>query len=698
VASKFHFVLLIHAHQPVGNFPSVFASAYDKSYLPFLQCLEGHPGVRLGLHLSGPLLEWIEQQRPDYFERLDALVRRGQVELVGGGFYEPILVSIPPRDQQEQIGRMAGYLRKHFGAPPHGAWLAERVWEPQLPSALAQAGVDYTLVDDAHFLAAGFEPGHLYGYYVAEDRGLSVRLLPGLKALRYLIPFGLVEEVIAFLRESAAAHPGGMACMGDDCEKFGVWPETHEHCYAKGWLEKFFAALEANADWLTVITPGEYFAGRRALGRADLPAASYSEMTEWVLPTGARERLHAVQREFASRPDVLAFLRGGAWRGFLTKYSEANLLHKRMLHVSARLEKLPRPRRKARAAALFEATTHLLRAQCNDAYWHGVFGGIYAPHLRTELWRELIRAETAAARAERSKEKMRVDETDFDADGAAEVVLSSAAYHAIIKPSDGGTLAALDFRPAAVTLINSMTRRREEYHARLAQAAAGAAGGAVSIHEQTRVKEPGLEKLLHYDRWARHAFRLMVFDRSRSLTDYARVQLGEDAALAGGQYSASNTEATGVELVCDAPGSISATKRFSLRPVPRGFELTCEIKLKPGAHEQPVAVGLESVINLLAPAEPDRFFEASSGRKPLSWSGVSPGSSISLQDGWQRVRVSLSAPDAREFWVSPIETVSESEEGFERVYQGSQILAVWYPDLKAQESWPAKLAWRIESL
>jgi len=138
---KFHLALLIHAHQPCGNFEHVLEKAYDSSYLPFIEHLEAHPKVHLGLHYSGPLLVWIEKNRPEYFVRLKKLVEAGQVEFVGGGFYEPILVSIPPQDQHDQITRLTAYLEKHFGRRPSGAWLAERVWEPQLPSALAAAGV-----------------------------------------------------------------------------------------------------------------------------------------------------------------------------------------------------------------------------------------------------------------------------------------------------------------------------------------------------------------------------------------------------------------------------------------------------------------------------------------------------------------------------------------------------------------------------
>jgi hypothetical protein len=708
---RFHLVLLIHAHQPCGNFGHVLEKAYKDSYLPFVELLEKHPGVHMGLHYSGPLLTWIEEHRPEYFARLKALVSAGQVELIGGGFYEPILVSIPPDDQREQITRLASYLEQHFGHRPTGAWIAERVWEPQLPSALAAAGVRYTLVDDIHFLSAGFEPEELFGAYIAEDRAQSVWLFPGQKALRYFIPFGKVEEVITYLRDAAAVHPGGMASMGDDMEKFGVWPGTNAHCYKDGWLEEFFTALEKNSSWLRVSTPAEYLADHSPLGRADLPTASYTEMMEWVLPTRVRQRYHAVQKEFSARPEILSFLRGGSWRGFFRKYAESNLLHKKMLRVSARIAAVPLRHTPSKASdELAHARDLLLRAQCNDAYWHGIFGGLYAPHLRTELWRNLVRAEAIADRHTGGTLVPRVELLDYDADGAHEHLFTASEYQALLKPTDGGTLAAFDFRPAAATLVNSIQRRPEAYHARLREAAKTAVPGAVaSIHEQTLVKEPGLERFLRYDRWPRHAFRALLFDPARTQAEYETLELQEDPGFAGGMFHVKSSSANDAQLIREddlkvaakgnaAAPRLSFAKRFSFGPAPHGCEIGCEIGLKlKQPLATPIAVGIESVINLLAPAEPDRFFETPKGPQNLRFSGVLPAPLLRMEDGWQRIRITLHAPGAKEFWVAPIETVSESEEGFERVYQGSQILAIWHPPLAPQEPWFARLVWRIES-
>jgi len=46
--------------------------------------LERHPAIRMGLHYSGPLLEWLRAEHPDLIARIRALVDREQVEVLGG--------------------------------------------------------------------------------------------------------------------------------------------------------------------------------------------------------------------------------------------------------------------------------------------------------------------------------------------------------------------------------------------------------------------------------------------------------------------------------------------------------------------------------------------------------------------------------------------------------------------------------------
>jgi len=158
------FVFGLHNHQPVGNFDGVFESAYRDSYAAFLDLIEGYPEIPLSLHTSGCLMEWLVDHKPGYIDRLRRLVDRGQVEIMGGGFYEPILPMIPPQDRVGQIQSYTAYLENLFQTRVRGMWVPERVWEQNLVSDIAAAGIEYTVLDDYHFKQAGLEEHQLFGY------------------------------------------------------------------------------------------------------------------------------------------------------------------------------------------------------------------------------------------------------------------------------------------------------------------------------------------------------------------------------------------------------------------------------------------------------------------------------------------------------------------------------------------------------
>ena len=360
-----------------------------------------------------------------------------------------------------------------------------------------------------------------------------------------------------------------------------------------------------------------------------------------------------------------------------------------------------------------EARTHLLRAQCNDAYWHGVFGGLYAPHLRQELWRELILAESMLdSISGQASAHVKCERVDFDADGLDEIYVTSKPFSALIKPDDGATVAAMDFRPSSVPLINSLKRQPEASHLRLAEAGRGPGGAVASIHDQVNVKEAGLEQRLRYDRWARHTFRLLVFPLQKTHADYDALQVEESAAFAGGAYVPQDSKGGKCSFELEAPvelpgvtGSgvtLKALKEMQFTSIRDGFTARCNVQLhRTDSSRAPltVQIGLETVINFLAPGAEDRFFEVKTGgatkKHNLRWSGEAEGPSMKVVDDWQNVSVSIESSAASKYWIAPIETVSESEEGFERVYQGSQILSLWKVDLAPQKDWNGEITLRV---
>src|SRR3989304_4311382 len=195
-----YFVFCIHNHQPVGNFDSVIEGAYQDSYWPSLKALSKHPAVKLSLHNTGYLLDWIAEKHPEYIELMREMVSRGQVEVVGGGDYEPVLSGIPEEDRVGQVTMLSDRIEELFGKRPRGIWLAERVWEPTHPSIIRKAGLEYLVVDDYHFIKAGLRKAELGGYYTTEDQGNVIKIFPGNETLRYLIPFKGVEEFEGYMK------------------------------------------------------------------------------------------------------------------------------------------------------------------------------------------------------------------------------------------------------------------------------------------------------------------------------------------------------------------------------------------------------------------------------------------------------------------------------------------------------------------
>jgi 4-alpha-glucanotransferase len=697
--SKVSLALLVHSHQPVGNFDHVIEEAYQKSYAPFVRALDKHPRIHVSLHFSGILLEWLEKRHPEYFQQLRVLAERGQIELVGGGYYEPILPAITDADKIAQLRTLADYLQKHFGRAPRGAWIAERVWEPTLPRPLAQAGVEYVVLDDTHFLAAGLEPWQLHGSFVTEEDGHPLRLIPSIKALRYTIPFREPEETLRILREGINQHESLFA-MGDDCEKFGVWPGTYDHVFKNGWLERFLQTLEGCQDWLETTTVADYLSSHPAVGRIYLPTASYAEMMEWSLPPTASTDFKACLEESEHMPNgqrFQRFLRGGLWRNFLAKYAESNRIQKQALGISHRLQTLSASVEigSENAALLAEARTHLLASQCNDPYWHGIFGGLYAPHLRSAAMRHLIQAEFQLDCVEGKGDDTRSEivTTDFDMDGREEILIRQSISGLTLHPADGATVSSLRFQPANVELVNSLMRRPEAYHELVRKQVASKQSpreGPASIHDQVLSKESHLDALLRYDRYARHAFRTYVFPSSKNLKDFEFLHLQENETLASGEWRATPTNAPAATIEFRSAADIhadgcvmrvDALKTLASKVSGSTWQIECRTSLNTERScPTGMALGLEMVLNLLAPDAHDRYFLAKDVHRPLEFRGEIDSPKLLLVDEWQRVKITLETrPEAR-WWIVPIETISQSELGFERVYQGSAILAVWKID------------------
>ena len=695
--------LTLHNHQPVGNFGWVIAETYEQAYLPMVEALEAHPGVRVALHYTGPLLAWLRAERPDFVARLAALAERNQIEIVGGGWYEPVLAALPERDRVGQLVRMADELEATFGRRPRGAWLAERVWEPDLPTALVSAGYEWTVLDDAHFRAAAIPEDDLWGSYTTDDQGKVLTVFGTEQGLRYRIPFAPVDDVIGYLRDHATEEGDRLGTMGDDGEKFGAWPTTWEHCWgAGGWVGQFFAALDANADWLTTMPPSDWTRDHPSVGRVYLPTGSYAEMGEWALPADeGRAFGRALRSARAEHRPEARWLRGAIWRNFQIRYREINDIHKQMLATSDLVAGLA-PADARRAAAV----DHLHAGQSNDCYWHGLFGGIYLPDLRVAALSRLIAAEDLAVGDGAPSGVLR----DTDLDGRPEAVLAGPGQFVTVKLEEGGGIARWDLRAAAHPLAAVMRRRPEAYHDTLREHEAGdhgaddaeaTEGGApASIHDIVLVKEAGLVDHLRYDGYERRSGLLRILPAGTTADDATSGAAEDLGDLRDGTWTLESIERD--RIVASRAGTI----RLPRGPVP--VRATRTVVGGGGRLDPSLELGLEIVHEGPAGSPPIDALVAVEWSTMLLGGGGNPSAWLELADertGHDATRtashvtrvaagndalgvtVETTTDHAVEAWIAPIRTVSNSEAGFELVYQGSAALFVEPLRLGPGERW-----------
>ncbi|MCL4428920.1 MAG: DUF1925 domain-containing protein [Deltaproteobacteria bacterium] len=434
------FILGFHCHQPVGNFDFIFKEVHAKSYSPLIRTLASL-NVKFCLHASGILLEWWEKNDPKLIKIISEGVEKGLIEIIGGGYYEPILASIPSKDRLRQLEMLNKALKRLFGKYPSGAWITERIWQPDIIKDLREAGLKYAFLDDFQFFQAGISEDDIDNIFRTEYDGQYLDVFPIHERLRYKIPFAEPDESlneILYLNGRCS----NLSVMFDDGEKMGGWPDTYEWVYGKdgnkGWLENFVNEARHNDNYLEINfeLPSNILSGSGvppAKVPVYLPMSSYREMGEWTLSVGQRREYEEIRMQNPSAP-----LNGGIWHNFLTRYPEANLHHKKMLNLSYKINYSV----KTYSKYLKEALNELLKSQANDAYWHGVFGGIYLPHLRRGIRAALLRSYRFYKDA--VKEIIEKEYYDFDFDGENEILLSNDYWSIIYKPS-AGSFAALDY-------------------------------------------------------------------------------------------------------------------------------------------------------------------------------------------------------------------------------------------------------------
>jgi alpha-amylase len=316
--------------------------------------------------------------------------------------------------------------------------------------------------------------------------------------------------------------------------------------------------------------------------------------------------------------------------------------------------------------------------------------------MRLATYEHLIAAEDLADEAGGRMRTSAV--TDTDADGLADVLLNDAGQVVTVDLDEGAGIGSWDVRAVRHALAAVLRRRPEAYHERLraheAALAAGAGGpggvdgeGVTSIHEIVQVKEPGLARRLHYDDHERRSGLVRFLPPRTSARSWAQGTARELGDALDGSWSVASLRSR--RLVTEK----DATVRIGQRSLPvhlvrtltlgggrRRPTLTLELEVenRSGARIE-ARLGIEWALTMLGGGgNPAAWWDVAGRRTAHDAAGTAKGVA-ELAQGNDDIGLAVvtRVAGAADAWWAPIDTISNSEAGFERVYQGSGLLLSW---------------------
>ncbi len=678
-----------HNHQPVGNFDFAIENVYNNSYKPFLDILKDYPSLKFVMHYTGCLFNWLEDNHSDHIDELAAMVSRGNIEICSGAYYEPILAMISDRDKAQQILKLNDYIKSRFNQKPRGMWLAERVWEQSLTSIISNSNLEYVILDDSQFAPAAVDKNNMFGYFSTDNGYDRLNIFPISQALRYYIPFKEVDEAIEYLASMATEEGDRLLVLHDDGEKYGEWPGTSKWVYEDKWLVKFFETLEREKDWIHTTTYSEYMDKYPPIDRVYIPAASYEEMTTWVLPP-KEQNIFADYSHSIEDENLKPFVRGGFWRNFMTKYSESNRMQKHMMYASSLVHSMLNGDNRELAK------DYLFKSQCNCPYWHGTFGGLYLNHLRHATYKNAIEAMRIAERENFGDSYFRIDKKDFDKDGRNEYIVSSED-NTIIFDEKSASIVVWDVKSDnSINIIDTFRRREEAYHKDIFESIDNDNSEQhnedehVSIHEMKKSFDSDSINYLVFDKNEKVVGVDHFLSTMPSVEDFAFLKYEETGSFANAKYQGqhrvhdANTDNYVIEFVSNGNVNGNTLTLKKCYSVYKDGKVDISVEFNNTSNEEINTIyAMENNFTLLAADAEDRFYfftdENGNGDKieKLSSMGEMVGTRFGMKDdGYTHVAINIDSENAIKYLYTPFYTISDAINTLERIYQGSSIVCL----------------------
>ncbi|MDR2574832.1 MAG: DUF1926 domain-containing protein [Treponema sp.] len=402
-------ILGSHAHVPYGSNNAEFENVYMNLMRPFVTSLYRYPGLQAVLHYSGVLLHWVERSHPELFMLINDMIARKQAEMIGGGFYEPMLPIIPLQDKIGQIELLTTYIRKQFGKRPQGCWIPGYAWEQGLVSPLASCGMGFTFLGRRQFVLAGGNDAPC----ICEDQGKLITVFPVFMSIEEDLT---KKNILPILKDFNSIHNENQErIVAIFPDKLNTGPDGSVD-WAWG---NFFDELSKCESFVETVNPG------RLLKTLKNPQKLY-------IPDSTRD-------EDSVPP-----------RRFIIENPEARGVYSKMIFTNVLINQL-----RGDKSRKLSAHEELWKAQSGDLFCSK--GKRLRSHLvRNAAYAALLRAEQVTR--EKGRFAPLLVPFDFNLDGVEEWLFQDAKINCYVQ-SDGGGIFELDYQPKAWNYLDTCCGR-----------------------------------------------------------------------------------------------------------------------------------------------------------------------------------------------------------------------------------------------
>ncbi len=662
--SSIHLILGSYNSQALDLVDTDRDALYEYSYKPFLKLLYNHESTPFTMYYSGLLIEWLEKYHSEFVDVLTEMVKRKQIELLGGAYFEPMLPLIPKTDRIGQIERLTTHIRKCFGRRPRGAWVPESIWDQRIAANLNAGGLEYAFLRDTAFQFGGAEHASR-GYWpvLTEDQGKTLILLPVAWELSgYLFreePSAIVDRLREVAAQGDVRNGPPVVSLLFDGSRLGFRREEAEA--AVDWYGRFLDALTQNSDWIKVDIPNRIVRAHQPRERTYAPVSSLAGLMEW---------LHTIVPEGSNGAPF-----GDHWQSFrsiMELYPESARLYARMQHTHVLVNQVRGDKYRK-----MTAREELWRGQSHFAYWHNRTGGIYRSSLRKATYAALIEAEKTTR--ERGIFIPALSRIDVDLDGEEEILYQGNEINAYVDRR-GGRLFELDYLPRDWNYLDTFQRRPEPFH----DDATVAAG---------------------YDSWPRSAFVDHLFRPSQELAAFSRGELDRVCDLSRLDYRVEHLDkdhnTVSFHGVCHADDGlaeleIAKTLRFGKN------RIDVEYRLHNSGMETLDAVFATEVNLSFHSLEVGKLrLHVRQGRSrkeiPPDAAELDGLSDLQFQDLHNNTVVTLNPSDRPDLWCVPVEAVGILWDHPHWFYQSNCAVLRWPVTLEPGDSAERSVSLRIDT-